>query len=115
VKTCTRWPRAAKAEWSVSAWRSMPPGDETEGHFREKTAILRETGEGLENAKGRVFHEKVMLRRSPVKSLVCLEKEGEGRGGWRRKKRKRESMRRKESKVPRDSMAEAGVVFLGRW
>jgi len=51
----------------------MPPGTVPIGHFLEKTAILRITGEGLPCSENeRLFHENSAERRSPEKVLVRL-------------------------------------------
>lgn len=60
---------------SVWACRSMPPGVEPKGHFREKTAIFRVRGGRLVSTKGMRFHADSMDRRSPDHVfLVLLEK-----------------------------------------
>lgn len=47
----------------------MPPGVVPIGHFLEKTAILRGTGEGLCSRNGSLFHANSAKRRSPDQVL----------------------------------------------
>ena len=47
----------------------MPPGMVPIGHFLEKTAILRGTGEGLCSRNGSLFHANSAKRRSPDQVL----------------------------------------------
>lgn len=84
VNTWTRCPRAASAVCSVCACRSMPPGAEATGHFRENTAILSLAGGGLDCLNGRWFHENSISRRSPPAKPLAEEREEEDAVRWAR-------------------------------
>jgi len=60
----------------------MPPGVVPIGHFLEKTAILRGTGEGFCSRKGSLFQANSAKRRSPDQ---VLERVVHVVGVWRRK------------------------------
>lgn len=92
----------------------MPPGEEEDGHLREKTAILRVKGGGRWwEGKGREFQEKSAKRRSPDQ-----DGEGDGVAGMQGRKGETERRRRMVQRKRTGRKVEKGklikVDFLGR-